>query len=278
MYNATTKFITLMLIAASALTSCGDKKSAEAQELYNNAETMLNNGEASRAVAMLDSLDSAYADQIDLRRRGMHLRALAIEKLTVEELSHADSLLAQLTAQAQQMNGSLKTVDNAIEPYYIAVGSTLAPTGIEARMAPDGVVYVVSSLSGHPAVRHTAITASCGGKTASTAAIAYDGERSTRSGGVETVHFVGAECDSLVRFITSASEPVTITWYGASTFSRPLTANEQQSIATVGTYALTATEIKLATLRHQRLERQLETARSHIARTFPDSLSQQSGR
>ena len=53
MYNATTKFITLMLIAASALTSCGDKKSAEAQELYNNAETMLNNGEASHALASI---------------------------------------------------------------------------------------------------------------------------------------------------------------------------------------------------------------------------------
>lgn len=271
MSNATTKFITALL-AAAALTACGDNKSQSAQSVYDAASTLLDQGNPAGAISMLDSLDSAYSGETDLRRRGMHLRALAMEKLTVAELSETDSLLACLTAESQQLSASLQKVSNAVEPYYIATGSSLAPTGLQARMAPDGVAYIVSSLSGHP-VQHTSITASADGRSATTATVAFDGERSTREAGIETVHFVGAECDSLLRFISSATSPVTITWNGKTTYSRPLTNGEQKAIATVGTYAASVTAIKVATLEHQRLEKQLEIARSQAARTFPDSIN-----
>lgn len=270
MCNATTKFITALLTAA-ALTACGDNKSESAQNVFDAASALLEQGNPAGAITMLDSLDNAYSSETALRRRGMHLRALAQEKLTVAQLSETDSLLSCLTAEAQLLSSSLQKVDNVIEPYFIASGSSLAPTGLQARMAPDGVVYIVSSLSGHP-VRHTTVTATADGRSASTTAVAYDGERSTREGGVETVHFVGAECDSLVKFITSAQSPVTVTWQGAKSFSRPLTAKEQQAIATVGTYAASMTAIKIASLEHQRLEKQLELARAQAARTFPDSI------
>lgn len=270
MSNATIKLITAILAAAS-FTACGDNTSRSAQSVYDAASSLLEQGNPAGAITMLDSLDSAYPAETSLRRRGMHLRALALEKLTVAELAETDSLLACLTAESQQLSTSLRKVDNAVEPYFIAAGSTLAPTGLQARMAPDGVIYIVSSLSGHP-LRHTSITASAGGRTASTATVAFDGERSSRNGGVETVHFVGAECDSLIRFITSADSPVTITWNGTSGYSRPLTASEQKAIATLGSYAASVTAVKVATLEHQRLEKRLEIARSQAARTYPDSI------
>lgn len=270
MLNAQTK---LSVIGALALllTACSGKTDPNeaAQPLFEQAQSLLDAGRPADAITLLDSLDRAHASAVKVRREGMNLRARATEQLTLNQLAETDSLMVTLQARQAELSGKLQRVANAIEPYFIASGSSLAPTGIEARVAPDGVVYLVSSLSGHQ-VRHTTVTASAGGETAATHPVGNDGERSEWTAQNETVHFVGEECDSIVRFIAKQTTPVTITWSGRSSYSRPLTAGEQKAIATIGEYAATSTALKVAVTRHERLEKQLEVARSQTARTTAD--------
>lgn len=268
MFSATTKFIASSLLLL-AVTACSGGADNSANELYEQANRLYESGDAAAAIVLLDSIDRAYPSQTDVRRNGMHLRAMAIEKLTVDRLAATDSLIAVLTLENEKLAAQLTRVSNAVEPYIIANGTSLPPTGIQARLSPDGVAYLVSSLSGH-AVHHTSVTATSASGSASTTPVPNDGERSVWSGSDELVHFVGAECDSILRFIASTNDRVTITWNGKTTYSRPLTVNEQAGIAVIGRYADTATRLKVAAYEHDRLEKQLEIARSQAARTFVD--------
>lgn len=271
MFSAPIKHSVILLVLATALASCSPGKS-EADSLFSNAQALVEQGDPEAAIALLDSLDSAFPSEIELRRKGMHLRAVAREKLTVDLLARTDSVLATLQAEYEGMQGMLRRVDNPIEPYFVAEGFSPAPTGIEARLAPDGTIYLISTLTGHP-VHHTLVSASAPGGTAQTARVSHDGERCEWSAGSETVHFVGAECDSIVRFITESSGPVTITWSGETTYSRPLTAGEHAALRAVGRCADVARGIRVATIEHEKLEKQLDMARSQAARTFVDETA-----
>ncbi len=277
MCNVQTKILAVALFAAFTVSCSNSGDSEKAGQMFSSATEAYESGRPEATIALLDSIDKKFPGEVDLRRKGMHLRAKAQERLTVTELEHTDSLLATLQLENQQLAGNLKKVDNPIEPYYVAAGFTPAPTGIEARMSPDGVVYLVSSLSGH-AVKHCQVSASNGSGSASTARVSPDGERCEWSGKEETVHFIGAECDSLIRFITLSETPVTVTWSGKGTYSRPLTVGEKTAIGNVGRYAATVTAIKVASLEHERLEKKLETVRSQIARTYNEEETSQSGK
>ncbi|MBD5185793.1 MAG: hypothetical protein HDS92_04190 [Bacteroidales bacterium] len=275
MCNAATKLI-LSSLTALCLASCGgDKTSDAARQLYESASATLERGNAAEALAMLDTLDSRYPSATDVRRQAMHIRARAQERTIVDRLAQTDSLIAALTLENETLSGSLQRVPNAVEPYIIASGSTLPATGIQARLSPDGVAYVVSSLTGHN-VRHRSLTATADGGSATTASVPNDGERSVWSQGRETVHFVGAECDSLLRFIAEATGPVTITWNGASSFSRQLTPKEQNGLAIIARYAKVSTDLKVAAYEHEKLEKQLAVARSQAARTYQEEKAEKS--
>lgn len=271
MLNAAIKILVVAL--CSVVISCGTQNSGrdEARQLLDQAKAECEAGNVTLSTALLDSLDKTYPRLIDIRRESLHVRAMIKERETVRQLEMTDSLAAVLSIRVDSLKNCLEWIANPIEGYYISRGSSLPPTGIEARIAPDGVFYIVSSLSGHN-INHTSIALRASDQEATSSSVSRDGERNRVENGTEYVHFVGEEADTLGAFATNhARQPLTLIFNGTTVYSRPLTMGEQQHLITVYEYASGLRRLKVAALEHERLEKQLTTARSQVARTMPDS-------
>lgn len=269
--------VQIKLIAAAlfgvAVTACGDADKKKAEALYIMAETAAQEGDYERAIQLVDSIDSCHARQVDTRRKAMHVRARAIEGHTVKAIADVGNRWAQLTLRADSLQARLERVDNPLEPYYIPAGQKriVGSNGLEARMSPDGIFYMISSLR-NPRINHTYITVSADGYSARTAEVAHDGERNDRSLGYEVIHYMMPECDSVGAFIAShPGSEISVTYGGGSrTYTETLTREQADGIATLYRSAVNARELHRTSLEKAHLERQLELARKHAASTFPE--------
>ena len=260
------------MLASASLCSCGGDDNKDARNLLNQAETAFNNGEFDRTLSLTDSIKSAYPKAIEVRREALHLATRATEGLTLIRLQEADSLTAVLGALGDSLGRKMKFVKNPIEGYYVA--STTEPSkfigtnGLQARVSPEGDFYMLSSLKAK-SVKSTSVTVSNGTDEARTSIVAYDGERNDRSRGGEVITFIGAECDSVGKFISSnVNSPLTLTFNGSTSYSMSLPTAQAKEIALVYDYASTLRRFKVASLEKERLSRALDIARSQAARTF----------
>lgn len=283
MLNAATKHIRFirngavfgLTLLAAACTGNGDKEKATL--LLDEAQKAFEARNYVEALALTDSIKSAYPKQIDIRREALHLSTRATEGLTLMRLQQADSLTAVLGAQGDSLQRLMKFVSNPIEGYYIAASADpskfFGTNGLQARVSPDGGFTLMSSLKAK-SVRSTAIEVSAGGEKASTSAVAHDGERNDRSMGAEVITFIGAECDSVGRFISRhIDEPMTLTFIGSGTYSMPLPAAQAKEIAIAYDYSTLTRRFKVATLEKERLTRAVDIARSQAARTYVEKDS-----
>jgi len=279
MFNAAIKPSHALLSAMAALallTSCsgsGDK--AKAKALLDEATAAYDARNYTGALALTDSIKSAYPAEIDVRRQALHLATRATEGLTVQRLQEADSLVAVLGVKGDSLQRLVKFVKNPIEGYYTGVStdpeSVGTVNGLQARISPEGDFYVISSLKGKN-IKSTSVTVSCNGQNASTTPVAHDGERNDRSMGAEVITFMGVECDSLGRFIERyRAAPMTLTFNGSTSYSMPLPATQASEIATLYEYATTLRRAKLANIEKERLTRALDIARNQAAKTYVDT-------
>lgn len=274
MYNATEK----ILIAATSvlmLTSCGDAKKEKAQAYIAEAKEQFEMRNYDGALATLDSLDINCASEVEQRREAIRLRPAIMEGKLLREIEAADSVIAGLMAKTDQMKGDLEYVKDSFEGYYTAkelVGKIPAEkSGLYAKMSPDGMLTVISS-STRKALS-TGVTLSANGESASTPAVANDGERNDRSRGVEIITFMPNECDTLGAFAAKyADSPITLTFNGAQSYSMPLDAVQAKSLAKVYAASVVGSKLRNAQLQKNKFEQQLQVARSQMARKFePES-------
>lgn len=273
MYNGATKLIAgAMLAIMAGCTADGEKKLAES--LYDQAQEAVDAADYSSAVMLIDSLKNTYPHQIDVRRRAMHLSARAAEGLALKRLESADSLLAHLTIETDAIKDSIKMVENPVENYYVA--STCDPSkfigtdGLQARLSPDGHLYLISSL-GSRKINSTAIAVESDGQRAVTTTVEHDGERNDRSMGAEVITFMGAECDDVANFISDHQDsPVKVIFMGDKDYAMTLPAKQVKEISLVTRYASLLRQGRLALLEKEKQQRLLDTARSQAARTFSE--------
>ncbi|MDE6187771.1 MAG: hypothetical protein K2G17_06540, partial [Duncaniella sp.] len=232
-----------------------------------------------KAIALPDSIKNTYPKEIDVRREALHLSTKATEGLTIQRLQQTDSLSAVLAVRGDSLQRLMKFVKNPIEGYYVA--ATTEPSkffgtnGLQARVSPDGDFYLMSSLKAK-SIKSTSVEVSAGAEKAATSTVAHDGERNDRSMGAEVITFMGVECDSLGKFVsTHAGQPMTLTFIGASTYSMPLPEKQANEIALLYDYATTLRRFKVATLEKERLSRAVEIARNQAARTFVEKDKEQ---
>lgn len=276
MYNAVNKSI-ISLILAAALTACGSSSSQSgANALYNSADSAMAAGNYELAEQMLDTLKVKYPGEIDAQRKGMHLRSLVMERKTIAEIEQTDSLNVLYGYRADSLKNYFKFVDNPqlVEGYYVvkelADDNLFARTGLEGRVSPSGEFYMISSLNG-PAKRHTSVSVTVDGVTATSATVAYDGERNYRSGSTEMITFTGAECDSVGRVLADhQGAPVKISYNGQSAYGVTLPLNDARSVALAWALAYNMRQARTMTLQREMLERKLMLARDQAARTSLD--------
>ena len=272
MYNEINKML-LGAVLLPLIASCGGSAAREqALALYDQAETALNENRYELALTLTDSIKNACPDQIEIRRKALHIAARANEGLILHRLEQADSVLAFTAAVGDSLSRLVKKVDNPIEPYYICASvdpaSLHGSTGLQARMSPDGDLYIISSLTGRQ-LKSTSVSVSDGSASASTATVACDGERNDRSMGAEVITFMGVECDSLAHFISlNRDRALTLTFHGATDYSMPLPTAQVQAIATMRDYSATLRRARIASLEKERLTKALDIARSQAARTY----------
>lgn len=273
MSHAPIKFTAALCGALAMLASCsGNAEKQKAEALFEMAGQAMTDGDYVRATQLIDSIDSVYPGQIETRHKAMHLRPRVTELSSLREMEQIDSIIARLTLAGDSLQSLIVKVDNPIEPYYVAAESkgksTVGKTGIEARMMPDGTLYLISSLA-PVSVGHTSVTVSAGSESAQTAAIAPDGERNDNSLGYEVIHFMPGECGAVVDFIAShRNEPLTVVFNGRSSKSITLSEQQASAIATIRDAAENVRQRRVTAIERSRLEKQIELARRHQVETY----------
>lgn len=259
--------------ATLTVTSCSDGSREKAQALSNEATEAISAGNYKLAIELLDSIDSVYPAQTEIRRAGMHTRAKAIEGQTLIDLQTTDSLTALATASSDELKDIITFVTNPVEGYYVAKSQKDAAVekteGIHARISPEGMFYIISSAK--PGTNSTGVELSDGNTKASSASIAYDGERNDRSRGAEVITYTPAECDTIGRYaMEHANEPLTLTFTGGKSRSFKMNTAQAQALAQVYSASLVYRQLRLLQLQKQKLEQQLTISRSQQARTFKE--------
>lgn len=271
--EAINRLSVVAITTAAALTavSCSDGSKEKAQALSNQATEAISAGNYKLAIELLDSIDSAYPAQTDIRRAGMHTRAKAIEGQTIIDLQTTDSLTALATAASDELKDIITFVTNPVEGYYVAKSqkdvAVEKTEGVHARISPEGLFYIISSAK--PGAGSTGVELSDGKTKASSATVAYDGERNDRSRGAEVITYTPAECDTIGHYaMEHANEPLTLTFTGGKGRSIKINATQAQALAQVYSASLVYRRLRLLQLQKKKLEQQLTISRSQQARTF----------
>ncbi len=285
MYNAASKPIIAGLITATLFLGGCSSKSADrigAEQLIASADSALKVQNYDEAIALLDTLKAKYPAEIEMQRQGMHLRPQAIEGQTIRELQTADSLRAYYEYVADSLKQYFALVHNPElgedYDYYVIKeyknSNLFNRTGIEARVEPSGELRLISSLVGHPAVKHTKIALAPKGQGSfkvESAEVPYDGERNYRSGSTEMITFIGAECDTLGSYLVNgAPKDVMLVFRGAKVHSLPLSKNDRKSLEMSYKFAQATAKHRNQVKKLDYLNKQLMIARDQTARTSQD--------
>lgn len=107
MLNAVSK-ISIIASLALAVCSCGSSEREQARQLSDAAETELKAGNYEAAVNILDTLDTRYASQVEVRRSAMKFRAMAVEGLTLRRITVVDDTLSILDRDLQACEGKFE--------------------------------------------------------------------------------------------------------------------------------------------------------------------------
>ena len=261
-------------VLAVAMSACSNSASDKANNLYESASESVESGNYTNAIALLDSIDSLYPGEVEVRRNGMYLRAKAIEGQTLKDLQTNDSLSVIAKTDAENLKSVMTFVSNPVEGYYIASSqkdvAVESTEGLHARISPDGVFYLISSAKG--GTKSLGVMLSAGGEEARSATVQPDGERNDRSRGSEIITFTQAECDTLGRFALShIGQPVKLTFVGATYRSITMTKPQLDALAEVYSASVVFSRLRLLQMQKNKLEQQLTISRSQQARTFKDS-------
>ena len=277
MFNAVNK-LTLCALVAATLAACGSsgsKDTESAAKLVADAENAIENHKYAEAIELLDTLQVRYPKEVEIQRKAMNVRPLAIEGLTISEMEQTDSLLAVASWQVDSLALLFKTIadEKLVEPYRViksATGDLFSTTGIESRLTQAGEFYMISSLNGNP-VKHTSVSLSSQAERATTDNIPYDDAINYRSGNSEMITFTSTRCDTLGRFaIAHDNVKLTLTFHGKRDYSMTLSPKAVHSIA--DTYRMADAISRKNTLmkRQELLRAKLQLARDQRARTLPD--------
>ncbi|MDE6049268.1 MAG: hypothetical protein K2G09_06200 [Paramuribaculum sp.] len=268
--------IGLSVAAISIISSCVNSKENEARECLSSAQRQFETEQYDSALTTLDTLDIRFASEVSVRREGLRLRPRIIEQMSLRSLEDIDRQLAELVIESEKYKESLKYVPDAFEGYYttaeLAGKVPAEKTGLYARMTSDGLFTVVASST--KSALSESVSLNTSGASVSTPAVPCDGERNDRSRGVEIINFMPGECDTLGTFAQAhLEEPVTLTFNGVKTYSIPLPADQLQALAKVHAASNVFSALRRTQNEKNRLEKQLQIARSQQARTFDESVN-----
>lgn len=269
MCSAINKFIAVTaLCAALASSSCTDKEKQGATELFNQTEAAIERKDFTGALVLLDTLDSRYRAQTDIRRQGMRLRAQAFEGIAIDSISTSDTNLAEAQLFVQDMAPRFKHVDSSVglEGYYIpkdASDKVLTTSGIQPRVTDKGFFYIVANVQGKK-IGLKALEFTDGAETFTTAAISPS--RIISVEGSESASFSPEDIQGLGEWLAAHPSASKYSLVGSkSNVSLKLDAKLRNQLTECFDYARAVQSEYLARVKREKFERMLATARDQLA-------------
>ncbi|MBD5379329.1 MAG: hypothetical protein HDR74_05465 [Bacteroides sp.] len=277
MFNVKTNFFTLatMCVASLSFVSCKSDSAIAADKLVDNAQALINQGNAAQAILTLDSLNTLYPGEIEAGRRALSIRPKAIELLTIAEIQTTDSLIAIYSIENQQYINSIQKIDNKelLEPYFVSKSgydpSFMNSTGIQSRVDNIGQFYIMSSVNGTQ-LHHNSITIKSNAGEVSTEAVPADSDSNFEVDAAELVTYSPQSCDTIGYFLSQNPEATyTVIFNGANgkNISRKLTPAQVKGIIDAWKYSRSIVQARDLAARKQMLDQRLQIARDQIART-----------
>lgn len=131
------------------VTACSGGHRAEADRLYTEADKAITARQYDRALVLIDSLNKAFPNELELRKRANFLRARALQGMYSDSLAITDSLIIEAGILRDSMAHCMQWVNNEIEGFYVISPSTLNDA-VSVRMSPEKVLYMVLHTDGNP--------------------------------------------------------------------------------------------------------------------------------
>lgn len=267
--------IVAIAIAAISLFSnaCSDnaQRLAAAQSLLSEAETAVEAKNYDTAMTLLDSLNTAYREQLDVRRQSERVRAAAIEGVTIDSIETCDYRLATLQLQADSLSAAFRRVEGTrgLEGYrvdnMVYSADRLNATCVQPRLSDDGYLYLVANLQGRRiGLNALAVAAGADRVTSGTASA----DRLVAVEGSELLSLRQEEVADMARWLSShsAAKDISIEFIGTKgSHKARLSAATAAAIVRTYAYARVLQEQRAQTILREKLERTLATARDHRA-------------
>lgn len=272
------KKLLIPVAAICILASCGgSKENPEARRLLTDATEAFRSGNYSQSTMLLDSLQKGFPEDIAIQREALALRPQVIEQIALAKIASVDSMSQADRSIMEQLKPTLKWVKTPgmIEGYWTDAKSYnpnfMNSTGIEARVSEIGQFYIVSSAN-PSSIKHTSVTLSLGGKSATTPVVPYDGESNYRIGGGEVITFSPEQSDTIgavaaeVLSTTTAPKGVSLTLNGEKG-NKSVKLSDAQARGIVSAYLYSKALIRARDneVERQRLERTIEIAKRQAA-------------
>ena len=147
MSNAANKLTAIAVLAALASASCtseAERRAAAAEQLRQQAETLVAAGSYDDAMSLLDSIDNGYREQTAVRRNAMATRAAAIEARSLQQIGPAEQHMAAAQLRADSLAALFVHIDGprGLEGYSVAKDiarqDVTRDGGIQPRLDSDG--------------------------------------------------------------------------------------------------------------------------------------------
>lgn len=265
MLNVASKFCIVALTAASLL-SCGNSNKEQAMQLSQAAEQEVKAGRYEGAIMLLDTLDSKYASEVEVRRSAMKFRAMAVEGLTLRRITEVDDTLAYLKSISDQFDQNFDYVENPgkglggnyVIKYLANLKSELLP-----RINDEGYFTLSVKVEGKP-IGFSYITFTDGAESASTKPV-----QSSRLVSVENTEMTVLQQEDLTEATQwLATHPATSEYelVGVNaTVKRKLSSQLREAIVETWRFAEAKQDYRLALIEREKLERRLQLCRDQLA-------------
>lgn len=260
------------ILAATALlagaAACGNKGAEGARALLAQTDSAIAAANYNQAIEILDTLNARHRDQTAARREGLRLRAIAMEGLARDSIELAATELAAATMALDSMRPSFEHIAGpaGVEGFFLPRGTSAAvmgTTSVQGRVDEQGYFYVVVNVSGRkPGISSLRIVS--GGDSWHSGDIAA--ARVVDVGSSQSASFSPEDVDGLGEWLAAhpSASKITIVGRRGDTDVR-LTAALRRELVSTATFARALQRQRLASIRREKYERMLATARDQIA-------------
>lgn len=267
MYREINKLVAGACIAF-CLTACGNSEQKAAEELYEQSEQAISEKNYPQALALLDTLNARYPKQTEVRRNSLRLRASAMEGIAMDSIGALENELAAATIAVDEWRPRFRHIDSSVglEGYFLPIGvdeKVMTKSGIQARVSDKGFFYIVANVQGK-AIGLKSIEIVDGAESVSSAEISPSRVISVE--GSESASFNPEDLEALGRWLPSHRNASGIILVGSkSSVKLKLSAKQMTELVDCYEYSRALQAQRLASVRREKFERMLATARDQLA-------------